>query len=130
MEAKKTASKLKAQAKSIVDRFEGTIVERPIIIANKAFLAGLGLASQAQSDFDKKFDALAKDGEKVRDQAQDSFEDFGDRVIKQVKSTRKEVTKRAESAVKTVLDYSPVATASDLKKLDRKLDKVLAQVAK
>lgn len=130
MAAQKTATKLKAQAKSIVDRFEGTIVEQPIIIANKAFLAGLGLASQAQSDFDKKFDALAKEGEKVRDQAQDSFENMNDRVIKQVKATRKEVTKRAESAVKTVLDYSPVATTSDLKKLDRKLDKVLAQVAK
>ena len=130
MAAQKTATKLKAQAKSIVDRFEGTIVEQPIIIANKAFLAGLGLASQAQSDFDKKFDALAKEGEKVRDQAQDSFENMNDRVIKQVKATRKEVTKRAESAVQTVLDYSPVATTSDLKKLDRKLDKVLAQVAK
>ena len=130
MTAQKTATKLKAQAKSIVDRFEGTIVERPIIIANKAFLAGLGLASQAQSDFDKKFDALAKDGEKVRDQAQDSFEDLNDRVIKRVKATRKEVTKRAESAVNTVLEYSPIATTSDLKKLDRKLDKVLAQVAK
>jgi len=130
MAAQKTATKLKAQAKSIVDRFEGTIVEQPIIIANKAFLAGLGLASQAQSDFDKKFDVLAKEGEKVRDQAQDSFENMNDRVIKQVKATRKEVTKRAESAVQTVLDYSPVATTSDLKKLDRKLDKVLAQVAK
>ena len=130
MAAPKTATKLKAQAKSIVDRFEGTIVERPIIIANKAFLAGLGFASQAQSDFDKKFDALAKDGEKVRDQAKDSFEDLNDRVIKRVKATRKEVTKRAESAVNTVLEYSPIATTSDLKKLDRKLDKVLAQVAK
>jgi polyhydroxyalkanoate synthesis regulator phasin len=130
MAAQKTATKLKAQAKSIVDRFEGTIVERPIIIANKAFLAGLGLASQAQSDFDKKFDALAKDGAKVRDQAQDSFEDLNDRVIKRVKATRKEVTKRAETAVNTVLEYSPIATTSDLKKLDRKLDKVLAQVAK
>ncbi len=130
MAAQKTATKLKAQAKSIVDRFEGTIVERPIIIANKAFLAGLGLASQAQSDFDKKFDALAKDGAKVRDQAQDSFEDLNDRVIKRVKATRREVTKRAESAVNTVLEYSPIATTSDLKKLDRKLDKVLAQVAK
>ena len=130
MTAAKTATKLKVQAKSIVDRFEGTIVERPIIIANKAFLAGLGLASQAQSDFDTKFEALAKDGEKVRNQAQDSLDDFGDRVVKQVKATRKQVTKRAESAVKTVLEYSPVATSADLKKLDRKLNKVLEQIAK
>ena len=130
MAAQTTARMLKAQARSIVDRFEGTIVERPIVIANKAFLAGLGLASQAQSDFDAKFEALAKDGAKVRDQAQDSLDDFSNRVIKQVKATRKEVTKRAEAAVKTVLAYSPVATTSDLKKLDRKLTKVLAQVAK
>ena len=130
MAAQTTARMLKAQARSIVDRFEGTIVERPIVIANKTFLAGLGLASQAQSDFDAKFEALAKDGAKVRDQAQDSLDDFSNRVIKQVKATRKEVTKRAEAAVKTVLDYSPVATTSDLKKLDRKLTNVLAQVAK
>jgi ribosomal 50S subunit-associated protein YjgA (DUF615 family) len=47
-----------------------------------------------------------------------------------VEAKRDEVTKRAESAVKTVLEYFPVATANDLKKLDRKLDKVLAEVAR
>ncbi len=124
------ARKSKAQAQSIVDRFEGTIVEQPIIVANKAFLAGLGLASQVQSDFDAKFEALAKDGEKVRNQAQNSLDSLSNRVLKQVKETRKQVSKRAESAVKTVLEYSPVATTSDLRKLNSKLDKLLAQVAK
>jgi polyhydroxyalkanoate synthesis regulator phasin len=130
MAAQKKARKLKSQAKSIVDRFEGTIIEQPIIVANKAFLAGLGLASQVQSDFDAKFEELAKDGVKVRKEAENSFESLSDRFLKQVKATRKKVTKRAESAVNAVLEYSPVATTSDLKKLNSKIDKVLAQVAK
>jgi polyhydroxyalkanoate synthesis regulator phasin len=115
---------------SIVDRFEGTIIEQPIVIANKTFLAGLGLASQVQTEFDAKFEELAKDGAKVRSEARGSIDSMSDRLMKQVDETRKQVSKRAESAMKTVLEYSPVATTSDLKKLNRKLDKVLAQMAK
>jgi poly(hydroxyalkanoate) granule-associated protein len=128
-ETKKTR-KSEARSKSIVDRFEGTIVERPITIANKTFLAGLGLASKVQSDFDAKFEELAKDGEKVRREVRGSFDSLSERVQKEVEAKRKEVTKRAESAVKTVLEYLPVATTNDLSKLDRKLDKVLAEVAR
>jgi polyhydroxyalkanoate synthesis regulator phasin len=120
----------KAKAKSIVDRFEGTIIERPILVANKTLLAGLGLVSQVQSDFDTKFEALAKDGARVRNQARGSIDSLGNRILKKVENTRTEITKRAESAVTTALEYSPVATSSELKKLNRKLDKVLAQVAK
>jgi len=130
MAAKKMARTAKAQAKSIVSWFEGTIVEQPIIIADKALLAGLGLVSQVRSDFDEKFEKLAKDGEKVRKQAEGSFESLSDRYIKEFKATSKQLTKRVESVVNTVLEYSPVATTSDLKKLNSKLDKVLAQVVK
>ena len=126
----KKARKAESQARSIIDRFEGTIVERPITIANKTFLAGLGFASQVQSDFDAKFEELAKTGEKVRDQGRGSFDSLSDRFLKQIEAKRKEVTKRAESAVKTVLEHTPVATTNELKKLDRKLDKVLAEIAK
>ena len=130
MTVTKKTRKAELQAKSIVDRFEGTIIEQPIIIANKAFLAGLGFASQVQSDFDAKFEELAKEGEKVRKQGRGSFDSLSDRVLKEFEAKRKEVTKRAESAVKTVLEHTPVATTNELKKLDRKLDKVLAEVAK
>lgn len=119
-----------SKAKSFADRFEGTIIERPIVIANKTFLAGLGLASQVQADFDAKFEELAKDGAKVRNQARGTIDSLGDRIAKQVRTTGKEVTKRAESAMTTVLEHTPVATTSELKKLNRKLDKVLAEVAK
>ena len=128
-ETKKTR-KTELRTQSIVDRFEGTIVERPITIANKAFLAGLGFASQVQSDFDAKFDELAKNGEKVRREARGSFDSMSEQLLKQVEAKRKEVTKRAETAMKTVLEYTPVATTRDLKKLDRKLDKVLAEVSR
>ena len=130
MTATKKTRKVELQAKSIADRFEGTIVERPIVIANKAFLAGLGLASQVQSDFDAKFEELAKEGEKVRKQGRGSLDSMSDRVLKEIAAKRKEVAKRVESAVNTVLEHSPVATTSELKKLNRKLDKVLAEVAK
>jgi len=128
-ESKKTR-KTDTRIKSIVDRFEGTIVERPIVIANKTFLAGLGFASQVQSDFEAKFEELAKNGEKVRREARGNLDSLSERLLKQVEAKRKEVAKRAESTLKTVLDYSPVATTSDLKKLERKLDKVLAEVAR
>lgn len=128
-ETKKTR-KTELRTQSIVDRFEGTIVERPITIANKAFLAGLGFASQVQSDFDAKFEELAKNGEKVRREARGSFDSMSEQLLKQVEAKRKEVTKRAETAMKTVLEYTPVATTRDLEKLDRKLDKVLAEVSR
>ena len=130
MAVQKKTRTSKAKAKSIVDRFEGTIIERPIIVANKTLLAGLGLASQVQSDFDTKFEALAKDGAKVRNQARGSIDSLSNRILKKVEVTRSEITKRAESAVTTILEHSPVATTSELKKLNRKLDKVLAEVAK
>jgi polyhydroxyalkanoate synthesis regulator phasin len=128
-ETKKTR-KTDGRMKSIVARFEGTIVERPIIIANKTFSAGLGLASKVQSDFEAKFEELAKSGEKVRREARGNLDSLSDRVLKQIETKRKEVAKRAESTLQTVLDYTPVATTSDLKKLERKLDKVLAEVAR
>ena len=130
MAATTKTRKSTSKVESIVDRFEGTIIEQPIVIANKTFLAGLGLASQVQSDFDAKFEELAKDGAKVRKEARGSLDSMSDRFMKQVDETRKEVSKRAETAMNTVLEYSPVATTSDLKKLNRKLDKVLAEMAK
>lgn len=134
MAAKKKVSASKSRAQSVIDRFEGTIVEKPIVIANKTFLAGLGLVEQVRTDFETKFDALAKDGEKVRKQvrneSKDSYVSLRKKVEKQIKNTRSNVVKRVESAVTTILDYSPVATTGDVEKLNKKLDEVLVRVAK
>ncbi|MBT8099030.1 MAG: phasin family protein [Gammaproteobacteria bacterium] len=126
MPAKKKATK----SGSIVGRFEGTVIEKPIVIANKTFLAGLGLATQLQSTFDKKFDELAKDGAKVRQDAKKSANSLRGDIESRFTSVRKNLTKRIETAVETVLDYSPVATTEDVEKLNKKLDKVLVRVAK
>ena len=115
---------------TFVDRFKDTFVEQPVTVVNKTFLAGLGLAKQFQSGFEAKFNELAKDGAAVRNQAQKSANGLRDDVTSRFTTVRKDVGKRFESVVDTVLDYSPIATTDDVNKLNRKLDKVLAQVAK
>ena len=113
-----------------VERFKDTFVEQPIEVANKTFLAGLGLAKQFQSGFEAKFEELAKDGAAVRNQAQKSATGVRDDVTSRFSTVRNDVGKRVESAMEAVLSFSPIATTGDVDKLNKKLDKVLAQVAK
>ena len=115
---------------SFVDRVKGTFVEQPIEVANKTFLAGLGLAKQFQAGFEAKFNELAKDGAAVRSQAENSANGIRDDVTSRFSTVRKDVGKRVETAMEAVLSYSPIATTGDVDKLNKKLDKVLAQVAK
>ena len=130
MAAKKKTNSKKTRVSSIVDRFDGTIVEQPLAVANKAVLASLGFATQIRIDFEEKYNDLAKDGEKVRNEVENSIENLQGRVSKQVKTARKQVEKRVASAFNRVLDYSRIAKSSDVEKLNTKLDKVLLQVAK
>ena len=134
MAAKKTARSKTTKNRTIVDRFEGTIVEKPIVIANKTFLASLGLFEQARTGFEAKFEAYAKDGQKLRKQVtketESSISSLRNQVETRVKSTRNQVAKRVESAVSTILEYTPVATTGDIEKLNKKLDQVLVRVAK
>lgn len=130
MAAKKKTNSKKTRVSSIVDRFDGTIVEQPLAVANKAVLASLGFATQIRTDFEEKYNNLAKDGEKVRNEVENSIENLQGRVSKQVKTARKQVEKRVASAFNRVLDYSRIAKSSDVDKLNTKLDKVLLQVAK
>ena len=124
MAAKKTAKK-SSLIDAILKRVEGTIVEQPIIVANKTFLAGLGLANQVQEDFQSKFDKFAKDGEKARDEATASVNKARDEVLDRAKKVRDQVAERVDSVLNTVLSYSPIATTDDIDKLNTKLDKAL-----
>jgi len=123
------AAKKKAKGTSVFDRFEGTIVERPIEIANKTFLAGLSLANQFQDSLESNFENLAKDGEKVRDDASRSLDKLRNELINRVNGVRNDMTQRLDSVLSTILEYSPVATTYDVQKLNNKLDKAL-RVAK
>jgi polyhydroxyalkanoate synthesis regulator phasin len=125
----KTAAKKRTAPETMVDRLEDA-VSQPIAIANKAFLASIGLVTQFQTDFDSKYDKLAKDGKVVRDRYEATLQDIRKKITDRVFSARDEVTHRFEPVVDRIIEMTPVATDADIEKLNKKLDKVLAQVAK
>jgi hypothetical protein len=55
---------------------EDSMIGQPFVIANKVFLASLGLISTVQTEVGNKFDELVKDGEVARDKYQASFKKF------------------------------------------------------
>ncbi len=72
---KKVAARKKAD-KSVFEMLEDSMIGQPFIIANKVFLASLGLISTIQTEVGNKFDELVKDGEVARDKYQASFKKF------------------------------------------------------
>lgn len=80
---KRKAVSRKAKPKSVFEVLEGSIVGKPVRVANRTFLASLGLVStmqaeftQFQTDFGKTFEKLVKDGEKARNRYRKGFKDF------------------------------------------------------
>ena len=128
--AKQVTDTVRDQVKSFVARLDGTMLEQPIANVNKTFLAGIGLADQFRSGFETKFNELVVDGEKARDRAQKSAAEWRKQASSNAETARKNVSKRVEFAVEKLLGYSPVATSSDVDRLNAKLDKVLATIAK
>jgi polyhydroxyalkanoate synthesis regulator phasin len=125
------ATKAKTKTtKTAGDRIEGSILEQPFAVANKAFLASIGLADQVVTGFGQKFDEFAADGEKLRDRAKKSADEFAKEAGSSFDTVQKNLKKRADQAVESILSMSPVATSSDVHALNAKLDKVLAEVAK
>jgi hypothetical protein len=74
--AKKRVAKRKKPEKSLFEMLEDSMIGQPFVIANKVFLASLGLISTIQTGVSDKFDELVKDGEKARDEYQASFRKF------------------------------------------------------
>lgn len=116
------------QDTNVFDRLKGA-TRQPLRIINKTFLASLGLAHQLQDGLQSNFEKLAQDGEKVRDDASRSTDKFRNEIINGVNGARNGLTRRLESVFGTVLKFSPVATTSDIKELNSKLDEAL-RVAK
>ena len=95
---KKTRAK-KAPPKTLFERLESGPVGTPIRIANRTFLASLGLFStiqtefgKFQTDFEKRFDRLVKDGEKARNRYRKQFMDFRKGVAEEIDETIEDVT--------------------------------------
>lgn len=103
----------KAQPKSVFERLESSVVGTPIKIVNKTFLASLGVVStmqteftKFQTDFEKKFEKLVKDGEKARNRYRagmkdfrEDVKDFGEDIVEDVVEVKDRVVKKVESAV-------------------------------
>ena len=102
----------KAKPKTVFDMLEDSIVGKPIKIANRTFLASLGLVStmqteitKLQSDFEKTFEKLVRDGEKARDRYRRGFKefredvkDFGEDVVEEVVEVKDRVVENVKSA--------------------------------
>ena len=112
----------KAQPKSLFERLEGSFVGTPIKIANRTFLASLGLVSTVQteltkfqSDFEKTFEKLVKDGEKARARYRAGVKDFRE----DVNDFGEDVKEFADDNVEEVVEVK-----------DRVVEKVESVVAK
>jgi hypothetical protein len=93
--AKKIAAKKTAPAKTVFETFEEL---PPVKLANKTFMASLGVFAFVQKEidkrvveFDKKFSQYAKDGEKLFDHWEDKAEGFRKDVEKRVDDVRDRV---------------------------------------
>lgn len=73
----------KASEKTLFERLDDTVLGAPIRVVNRTFLAGLGVISNvrdefetAQTEWDKQFKKLVKDGEKTRDRIEKDWMKF------------------------------------------------------
>ena len=110
---KRKAAPRKAKQKSVFEMLEDSVVGRPIKIANRTFLASLGLVStmqtefeKFQADFEKTFDRLVKDGEKARDRYRKTFKNFredvkdlGEDVVEEVVEVKDRIVENVSAAV-------------------------------
>ena len=98
--ARKPAAKKVTPIKSVYAQIENSVFAVPVKLANKTFMASLGVFSYVQQEFDKQYKAFdkqftkyARDGEKVFDRLEDRVEDF-----------RKDVEKKVDGAYDRVRD--------------------------
>lgn len=108
--AKKRVTKKTARPKkveSIFDRMEDTVLGQPIKIVNRTFLASLGVVAtmqteieKFQSEFEKTFNKLVKDGEKARDRYRREFRGFR----KDAREFREDVREYGEDLVEDIVE--------------------------
>lgn len=101
---KKAAPK---KAPTVLETLETSFVGTPIRIANRTFLASLGLVATVQNeltkfqaDFEKTFERLVKDGEKAREIYRKRFVE----VRKDAKEFGEDVREAGEDLVRDVVD--------------------------
>ena len=104
------------KAKSVFDQLENSFVGTPIKVANKTFLASLGVVATMQTEltkfqsdfertFEKTFEKLVKDGEKVRNRYRKEFKGFK----KDVREFGEDVKEYGEDIVEEVVEVKDKA---------------------
>ena len=104
------------KAKSVFDQLENSFVGTPIKVANKTFLASLGVVATMQTElmkfqsdfekaFEKTFEKLVKDGEKVRNRYRAEFKGFK----KDVRDFSEDVKEYGEDLVEDVVEVKDKA---------------------
>lgn len=103
MTTKKVTRKKAAPKPSLFGKLENSFIAVPFKVANKTFLASLGLFSVVQKELSTKFDEYAKDGEKVRDDFAASFKGLR-KDVTQIKEEVRDVVEEAKDVADKVRD--------------------------
>jgi polyhydroxyalkanoate synthesis regulator phasin len=90
---------------------------------DKVFLAGLGAISMTKEKAEQIFDEYVKKGTVERDQKGG----FVKEVLETAEKTRADMEKMVSEQVKKAVASIPLATKEDLKRVEQKLDQILAK---
>lgn len=90
---------------------------------DKVFLAGLGALSMTKEKAEQIFDEYVKKGTVERDQKGG----FVKEILDTAEKTRADMEKMVAEQVKKAVASIPLATKEDLKRVEQKLDQILAK---
>ena len=90
---------------------------------DKVFLAGLGAMSMTKEKAEQIFDEYVKKGAVERDQKGG----FVKEILDTAEKTRADMEKMVGDQVKKAIASIPLATKEDLKRVEQKLDQILAK---
>lgn len=90
---------------------------------DKVFLAGLGAMSMTKEKAEQIFDEYVKKGTLERDQKGG----FVKEILETAEKTRADMEKMVAEQVKKAISSIPLATKEDLKRVEQKLDQILAK---
>jgi polyhydroxyalkanoate synthesis regulator phasin len=90
---------------------------------DKVFLAGLGAMSMTKEKAEQIFDEYVKKGAVERDQKGG----FVKEILETAEKTRADMEKMVAEQVKKAIASIPLATKEDLKRVEQKLDQILAK---
>jgi polyhydroxyalkanoate synthesis regulator phasin len=93
---------------------------------DKLFLAGLGAMSMTKEKAEQIFDEYVKKGEAQREHKSG----FVKELLDSAEKARADMEKLISEQVKKALAANPIATKEDVKRIEQKLDQILAAKGK